>query len=130
MSRRIFFSVIQKKVVSPNDFPMVKSLSLFLVASFGGITTIVGALFGGAFLALLPELQKHVSIDGVQNLGIAIGAIALADNPHGFGGNISMAGQQIREAIAKVRRMPSTPVQREPDVDLTTYETREEVGVG
>src|SRR5439155_13627830 len=41
--------------ISPDPFVMLQSLSIFLVASFGGLTTVVGALFGGVFLALLPE---------------------------------------------------------------------------
>jgi branched-chain amino acid transport system permease protein len=93
--------------VSPNDFQPLQSLFLFLVATFGGITTIVGALFAGVFLALVPELQKHVTIDNVQYFGIGLGAITLAGNPHGFGGNISLAGEQLREAIAKRRSRPA-----------------------
>ena len=99
--------------VSPNDFGPIKSLFLFLVATFGGITTVTGALFAGVFLALIPELQKHVPIDNVQYFGIGLGAISLAGNPHGFGGNISLAGDSIREALAKRRgRSPSLPVER------------------
>jgi branched-chain amino acid transport system permease protein len=119
--------------ITANDFLMFKSLGIFLVASFGGLTTVVGALFGGAFLALLPEITKHLPGDSAnfQNVGIAIGAIALADNPHGFGGNISMAGQQIRDALAKARGRSSAPRRVEPQIDLTTAEpVREEVGVG
>jgi branched-chain amino acid transport system permease protein len=119
--------------ISPNDFLMFKSLGIFLVASFGGLTTVVGALFGGAFLALLPELVKHLPGDGgnFQNIGIAIGAIALADNPHGFGGNISMAGQQIRDALAK-RRRPANASRQGAALDLPVEQepVREEVGVG
>jgi branched-chain amino acid transport system permease protein len=94
--------------VSAGDFPPLKSLFLFLVATFGGITTVAGALFAGLFLALIPELQKHIPIDNIQPIGIGIGAIALVGNPHGFGGNISKAGDAIREAIAK-RRGPAPP---------------------
>ena len=119
--------------ISPNDYNKVQSLGLFLVASFGGITTVVGALFGGAFLALLPQLQSHVSIEGLQSYGIAIGAIALADNPHGFGGNISMAGQQLREALVKAKkRTGRSPSSKPPSgvLDVTDVEpVRQEVGV-
>jgi branched-chain amino acid transport system permease protein len=105
--------------VSPNDFNPIKSLFLFLVATFGGITTVVGALFAGVFLALIPELQKHVSFDNIQYFGIGVGAISLAGNPHGFGGSMSMAGEQIREAIAKRRHAP-TPAKTERGVALET----------
>jgi branched-chain amino acid transport system permease protein len=122
--------------ISANDFLMFKSLGIFLVASFGGLTTVVGALFGGAFLALLPELAKRLPGDSqlFQNFGIAIGAIALADNPHGFGGNISMAGQQIRNSIAKVRKgsgRSAASAGTSGVLDVTNVEpVREEVGVG
>jgi len=96
--------------VSPNDFLPLESLFLFLVLSFGGVTTVIGALFGGVFLALVPELQKHINIDNIQYIGIGVGAISLATNPHGFGGSISMAGEQLREAWAKRRRRPPAPV--------------------
>jgi branched-chain amino acid transport system permease protein len=96
--------------VSPNDFVFVQSLFVFLVASFGGLTTVTGALFGGAFLALVPEVQKHVPIDSIQYFGIGIGAIALANNPHGFGGSISEAGQAIRGALQRRRgTAPASP---------------------
>jgi branched-chain amino acid transport system permease protein len=89
--------------VSAFDFVFLQSLFVFLVATFGGITTVVGALFGGVFLALVPELQKHVPIENIQFLLIGLGAITLAKNPHGFGGNISEAGAAIRKAIAARR---------------------------
>jgi branched-chain amino acid transport system permease protein len=84
--------------VSPNDFSFLQSLFVFLVASFGGLTTVVGALFGGVFLAMVPEVQKHVPIENIQFLGIGIGAISLASNPHGFGGSVSDIGRAIRKA--------------------------------
>jgi branched-chain amino acid transport system permease protein len=112
--------------VSPNDFVFLQSLFVFLVASFGGLTTVTGALFGGAFLALVPELQKHVPIDSIQYFGIGIGAIALATNPHGFGGSISDAGDAIR---ARLRRRKAEAVEGPAtvDVDRTATAPREAV---
>ena len=86
--------------VSPGDFMFIQSLFVFLVASFGGLTTVVGALFGGVFLAIMPEIQKRVGIDAIQYFLIGVGAISLAQNPHGFGGSISQAGEAIRGAVA------------------------------
>ena len=95
--------------VSPGDFSSIGSLLLFLVATFGGLTTVVGALFAGFFLMVMPEIQKHIPIHNIQYLGIGIGAITLAENPHGFGGTISLVGQQLRETWAgRRRRTPST----------------------
>jgi hypothetical protein len=61
-------------------------------------------LFGGVFLALTPELNKHVHIENLQLLLIGVGAIWLRDNPNGFGGQISDAGAAIRQALERRRR--------------------------
>jgi branched-chain amino acid transport system permease protein len=95
--------------VSPNDFLFLQSLFVFLVACFGGLTTVIGALFGGVFLALLPEIDKHMPIESIRFFLIGVGAIALAQNPHGFGGNISEAGEKLRDAIARRRGRPAVP---------------------
>ena len=100
--------------VSPNDFLFLQSLFVFLVASFGGLTTVVGALFGGVFLALVPELQKHIPVDSVQFLLIGVGAISLASNPHGFGGSISEVGEKLRHAMARRRGTDTTAPVVEP----------------
>lgn len=98
---------------SANDFQFVGSLGIFLVATFGGITTVTGALFGGAFLALVPELQKHINIQNLQSYAIALGAISLAERPHGIGGDISLAGEAIRDALRRRRTVEPTSLQRD-----------------
>jgi branched-chain amino acid transport system permease protein len=102
--------------VSSGDFQPLQSLFLFLVATFGGITTVVGALFAGVFLALVPELQKHVNIENLQPISIGLGAITLAGNPHGFGGNISQAGAAIRAAVVRRRRPPAVEAPPPPSL--------------
>jgi branched-chain amino acid transport system permease protein len=92
--------------VSAPDFAMLQSLFIFLVASFGGINTVTGAALGGAFLALVPELQSRVGVDNLQFFGIALGAIALANQPNGLGGAVADAGERLREALARLRRRP------------------------
>ena len=92
--------------VSAGDFPMLRSLFLFLVATFGGVTTVVGALFGGVFLAVIPEIGKQLHLSNLQGYAIALGAISLADNPHGLGGNIAMAGDAIRGLRGRMRGGP------------------------
>jgi branched-chain amino acid transport system permease protein len=87
--------------VSAGDFLYIKSLIIFLIASFGGLTTITGALFGGFFFVLIPELQKHIPIDNIQFVGIGLGAIALADNPNGFGGNVAQLGELVRARFGR-----------------------------
>jgi ABC-type branched-subunit amino acid transport system permease subunit len=113
--------------VSSGDFQPLQSLFLFLVATFGGITTVVGALFAGVFLALAPELQKHVNIQNLQPIGIGLGAITLAGNPHGFGGNLSRAGNAIRAALAR-RRTPAAPAAPPPPAVAAAEPDRVPVG--
>jgi branched-chain amino acid transport system permease protein len=89
--------------VSPADFGPIKSLFLYLTASFGGLTTVIGALFAGIFLAVMPEVVKHLPLDNAQNYLIGLGAISLATNPHGFGGTLSMARQAIVDRVGRRR---------------------------
>ena len=104
--------------VTANDFVAIQSLFVFLVAMFGGVTTVIGALFGGAFLALVPELQRHIPIDNIQPLGIGIAAIALAENPNGFGGTISDLGELIRSRLRRRPAAPPVSVTGEADVTI------------
>ena len=92
-----------RATASPADFDPIKSLFLYLTASFGGLTTVVGALFAGLFLAVMPDLTKHLPLENAQNYLIGLGAISLASNPHGFGGSIAMAGVAIRAALGRRR---------------------------
>jgi branched-chain amino acid transport system permease protein len=98
--------------VSAVDFVMLQSLFTFLVAMIGGITTVTGALFGGVFLALVPELQKHITVENIQFLGIGLAAIGLANEPNGVAGNLADAGERIREAF-RGRREPRETVEAE-----------------
>jgi branched-chain amino acid transport system permease protein len=82
--------------ISAGSFPYLISLIIFVIASFAGLTTVSGALLGGMFFVALPELAKHLPIQNIQYIGIAGGAIALADNPNGLGGNIAQLGEIIR----------------------------------
>jgi len=45
-------------------------------------------------------------------------AIALADNPHGFGGNISMAGEQIRHALGRAWKRSAQTASSEGPIDV------------
>ena len=100
---------------SPFDFAMLQSLFVFLIATVGGITTVIGALLGGFFLAIMPELSKHLPFQNGDGIGIGIAAISLAMNPHGTGGSIAHAGAALRKAFGK-KRPPATvaPKAREP----------------
>jgi branched-chain amino acid transport system permease protein len=90
--------------VSATDFVMLQSLFLFLVATIGGINTVTGALLGGAFLALVPELQKQLPFENVLYYGIGLAAIGLARNPNGVAGDLARVGDQIRKLLSQRAR--------------------------
>ena len=92
---------------SANDFVFLQSLFLFLVATIGGMTTVRGALFGGLFLGVMPELQKHVPIHNFQYLGIGLGRHQPGRQPpwvrrHDLGGgrHDHPAGRSHHSAVA------------------------------
>jgi hypothetical protein len=66
-------------------------------------------------------------VENVQYLGIGIAAIALAREPHGFGGAVSLVGERIREALRGRRRAQHDdyvgpalpPEEREPELVTT-----------
>jgi branched-chain amino acid transport system permease protein len=79
-----------RTTVGTTDFVMLQSLFVFLLAMFGGITSVTGALIGGAISALLPQVQEDYFPDlQLQGLAIGIGAIVISRYPNGFAGIFS-----------------------------------------
>src|SRR2546430_4385208 len=89
---------------------MRSSLFVFLIATIGGRTTASGALFGGVFFALIPEVQRRLGIENLQYVFIGIAAIFLAQDPNGFGGNISLLGEQLRARRRRARATEAVAV--------------------
>ena len=85
------------------DFLWFRSLSVLLVATIFGITSMSGAFLGALFFVVLPEITQDVGDSGslaLQPLIIGILAIATARRPEGLAG-------QIREKTrGLVRRLP------------------------
>ena len=74
----IFFSVIQKKVVSPNDFPSLEKLSETLLAFVGRYNQTAGP-FSWKYTAadlknLLHRISQHEEQDTTQQSGLAMAA--------------------------------------------------------
>ena len=74
----IFFSIVQKKVVSPNDFPSLKKLSETLLA-FVGRYNQTAKPFSWKYTAddlkdLLRRISQHEEQDTTQQSGLAIAA--------------------------------------------------------
>jgi branched-chain amino acid transport system permease protein len=101
-------------LVSPNDFPLLLSLTLVLLAVIWGIRTMTGMLFAGLVFAIFPEIQEHVSsLRNLIYLGTGLGAIGIGRNPNGvFGGNTPLQRrrdkQRAREAAEAIPEAEAT----------------------
>ncbi|HEX2701585.1 MAG TPA: ABC transporter permease [Acidimicrobiales bacterium] len=73
--------------VSEISFEPINNVVLLLFAAVGGITTVTGALIGGALFALLPLVQsKQPELAGLVLAAVAAGAIGLGRQPDGIAG--------------------------------------------
>jgi branched-chain amino acid transport system permease protein len=73
--------------VSSTDFIALLSLVFLAVAVIGGISSWVGALLGGivfSFVPVLASLPNIPVLDDLVPVAFGLGAIALAQNPHGI----------------------------------------------
>jgi branched-chain amino acid transport system permease protein len=120
----VFLGGLQTRV-GDLDFLWFRSLSVLLVATIFGVTSVSGAFLGAFFFVVLPELISRVGGEGdttqtlaLQPLIIGLLAIATARRPEGLAG-------QLRSRIRPyVRRLPSVmwapaPESRADEVDDT-----------
>jgi branched-chain amino acid transport system permease protein len=99
------------------DFLYFRSLTVLLVATIFGITSVSGAFLGAAFFVVLPEVLREVgSEDGggitgaqaLQPLIIGLMAIAVARRPEGLAGQLR-AWMHLRfDPLLRTARRPST----------------------
>ena len=94
--------------VSNNDFLLLNSCVLLLLATIGGLYTVTGAFLAAMFYALFPVLQEQIpSLTQVQFLFTGLGALSLGRNRYGMGGQIAEVGEKLR------RLRPSLPQPQE-----------------
>jgi branched-chain amino acid transport system permease protein len=72
--------------VSSNDFLLLASLTAFLLAMIGGITTVTGAFIAGMALPILSVIEGNFENLNLQGLFIGSGAILISRFPNGFAG--------------------------------------------
>jgi branched-chain amino acid transport system permease protein len=82
--------------VSGNDFVLLISLTTFLLAMIGGITTVTGALIGGLALPILGEIEANYEGVNLQGLFIGAGAILVSRLPNGFAGWLLALPEKVR----------------------------------
>jgi branched-chain amino acid transport system permease protein len=102
------------------DFLYFRSLTVLLVATIFGITSVSGALLGAGFFVVLPELLRAVgSADGggatgsqaLQPLIIGLMAIAVARRPEGLAGQLRLwLHHRLDPLVGRVRQSRPTPV--------------------
>jgi branched-chain amino acid transport system permease protein len=102
------------------DFLYFRSLTLLLVATIFGITSVSGALLGAGFFVVLPELLRAAgSADGggatgsqaLQPLIIGLLAIAVARRPEGLAGQLRIwLHLRIDPVLGRLRQARPAPV--------------------
>src|SRR5207248_5129050 len=82
-----------QRVVSPNDFFFLVSLTTLLIIAICGLSTVAGAFIAALILGLTPAFQHSVGdalgIANITGLFIGVGAVALGRFPAGLAGIFS-----------------------------------------
>ncbi|MFJ5990250.1 ABC transporter permease [Lentzea sp. NPDC092896] len=74
-----------RETVAASDFQLFNNLPLLLFAVIAGVTSVSGALLGGALLMLLPVLQSGFpAFAGVAVVLLGVAAAGLARDPNGL----------------------------------------------
>jgi len=112
-----FFGGLQARV-GQLDFLYFRSLTVLLVATIFGITSVSGAFLGAAFFVVLPELTRNADSAGGQALQpLIIGALAIATarRPEGLAGRVRA---MLRPALRQVRAFRPVASRPERPLDL------------
>jgi branched-chain amino acid transport system permease protein len=108
------------------DFLYFRSLTVLLVATIFGITSVSGAFLGAAFFVVLPEVTRNVdSGGGLQPLIIGLLAIATARRPEGIAGQIRARLRPLLRRVPAFRPVASRPERAVPAEDVVRGDTVE-----
>lgn len=109
--------------VSEIQFEPVNNVVLLLFAAVGGVTTVTGALLGGALFALLPLVQsEQPELAGLVFAAVAAAAIGLGRQPDGMAGLLYEGAREARDARAERRGDQPRPGLPDPDRPSRTRE--------
>jgi branched-chain amino acid transport system permease protein len=109
--------------IGAGDFIYFQSLLILLFAVVAGVTSVTGAVLGGAAMTALPELQaSYPSAAGAFFIVIAVFAILLAKEPNGISGYLFRLGRWAQDRIAPSIRanLPTLPGTGGSDVEDAT----------
>ena len=103
-------STIAVQFVAPDSFSFQLSITLFVGLVVGGVDSIVGAIFGGAFIEFVPNIANDISkaAPGAIYGLILIGFMFLM--PRGVAGLIELASRRLsrRQAALASPRVART----------------------
>ena len=86
-----------RRTVGPDDFQMFTSLPILVLAVVGGVTTVVGPLFGGMFLAILPWIgSSRAALGKLAGLAPGLVGIGLGRNPDGIVAEFATQKARVR----------------------------------
>ncbi|HWC37437.1 MAG TPA: ATP-binding cassette domain-containing protein, partial [Acidimicrobiales bacterium] len=77
----------EQSSVGANDFQLLYSLTLLLLAIVWGIKTVSGMLVAGLLFAIFPVIQSHIpAVRDLLFLAVGLGAVTIGRNPNGVMG--------------------------------------------
>jgi branched-chain amino acid transport system permease protein len=95
--------------VGAQDFEMLASLTLLLLLTIWGNSSVLAALLAGVSYAIFPVIQQHLpDVRQLAYLGAGLGALSLGRNPAGVIGDIAARFEKLR------RSWRSEPAAAEP----------------
>ena len=113
-------STIAVQFVAPDSFNFLLSITIFVGLVVGGVDSIIGALFGGAFIELVPNIANDISkaAPGAIYGLILIGFMFLM--PRGVAGALSGLGRRITGWRRPLVDVPPVAVSVGPAPDSAT----------
>jgi branched-chain amino acid transport system permease protein len=121
------------------DFLFFRSLTVLLVATIFGITSVSGALLGALFFVVLPEALRSLGSGGgggltgseaLQPLIIGILAIAVARHPEGLAGQLRNKLRPLWQRRSRTRARVDGGGTAPTAVDLTVDDTDDRIPAG
>ncbi len=92
--------------VSPNDFLLLNSLVLLLLATVGGLYTVSGAMIAALFYASFPILQnRYPGLGQVNFLLTGLGALVIGRYRYGLVGLLGQVADRRRPRLVAARRV-------------------------
>lgn len=97
--------------VAPDSFTMFLSVFLFVGVVVGGVGSIPGAIIGGAFIVLIPNLAADISTAAANGIFGLFLIVSMFFMPNGVWGAVRKAFNRLGDKPVIARR-PADPIQQ------------------